>query len=113
MLYTDSGAFVVPSQTALKSTKGSAFSIEKQATQDGGYLMYLLAICEGGDMDISPKALNAPRTGRFVDASKYAKVLAQHSDKVTGHSKQKSQSTGEKNSLEVAESSVLTISAKV
>jgi hypothetical protein len=86
MLYTDTGAFVVPAGLAGGKMKKSVFEIHLDAVKKSGDIVATMSICTGGDVNLSPKALNAPRgsNGR-VDASNFARIIASHASISNAH----------------------------
>jgi hypothetical protein len=79
MLYTDAGAFAVPAGVANGSMKGTVLNLDFSSASKCGEIVKTMAICTGGDVDLSPKKLKAPRkfNGR-VDASKFAKLITKY-----------------------------------
>lgn len=79
MFYTDSGAFVVSAGVAIGSMSGTVLNLDVSSASKSGEIVKTMAICTGGDVNLSPKKLKVPRKfdGR-VDASKFAKLITKH-----------------------------------
>jgi hypothetical protein len=84
MFYTDAGAFVVPAAVANEKISNTVLNLDFTSVSKSGDVVKKMAICTGGDVDLSPKKLGASRKpdGR-VNASEFAKLIATHTTEMS------------------------------
>ena len=88
LMYTaDQGAFVIHAKDALLAMgdKLTVMKVNISATNDVGQIAELLAICTGGDLNMSPKSLKTQRDKNGdIDIEDYLEKFTSESDKKTG-----------------------------